>query len=308
MVTPSVRLTVTAMLLYAATSAGQGPVRRSGPATLRVDVNLVLVPVTVTDRNGKILSGLDRSRFKVLDEGVPQPIVSFSTEDLPASIGLVLDVSGSMKQKLATARSFVRLLLGATDPGDEALFLTCADRPDVQTDLTHNIDRLQKILETSRPGGWTALDDSIYMTIDRMKLARNSRKVLVIVSDGQDNRSRYSQRELMSKAVESEAQIYTVALHEAPGSRKAIELGEANRGLALLSDLAKATGGLYFQIDSDASISDAARKISLALHHQYLIGYYSPEPLRNGPRRIQVKLDVPDARLYTRNRYYTTSP
>src|SRR5664279_386653 len=122
MLTLFVRLTLTAMVLFAATSAGQVPVRRNGNAPLRVDVNLVLVPVTVTDRYGKILSGLDQSRFKVLEEGVPQPIVSFSTEDLPVSIGLVLDVSGSMKQKLATARSFVRSLLAGADPDDEALF------------------------------------------------------------------------------------------------------------------------------------------------------------------------------------------
>ncbi|MBZ5627126.1 MAG: VWA domain-containing protein, partial [Acidobacteriia bacterium] len=282
--------------------------RRSDLAPLRVDVNLVLVPVTVTDRSGKIISGLDKSRFKVFEEGVPQPIVAFSTEDLPASIGLVLDVSGSMKQKLETARSFVQALLAGTDSGDEALFLTCANRPDVQADLTHNIDSLQSILQSARPGGWTALVDSVYLTIDRMKAARNSRKVLVIVSDGQDNHSRYSKPELRSKAIESEAQIYSVATPDPPGFRKAIELVEANRGIAFLSDLAHSTGGLYFQIDSAASISLAAEKISTALHHQYLIGYYSPDPSRNGLRRIQVKLDVPDLRLYARNVYYATTP
>src|SRR2546430_1456901 len=118
MATLSVRLTLTAMVLFAATSSGQVPTRRNAPEALRVDVNLVIVPVTVTDRNGKIISGLDRSRFKVFDDGVPQPIVSFSTEDLPASIGLVLDVSGSMKQSLATARSLVRSLLAGTDASD----------------------------------------------------------------------------------------------------------------------------------------------------------------------------------------------
>lgn len=306
MLTSSVRLTLTAMVLYAATSSGQVPARRGGSAPLRVDVNLVLVPVTVTDRNGKILSGLDQSRFKVFEEGVPQPIASFSTEELPVSIGLVLDVSGSMKQKLEAARSFVRTLLAGTDSRDEALFLTCADRPDVQVDLTYNLDRLQGLLRSTRPGGWTALTDSIYLTINRMKPARNARKVLVIVSDGQDNHSRYSKGELMSRAIESEAQIYSVATHEPPGNRKAIELVEANQSLAFLADLAHSTGGLYFQIDSAASISRAAEEIGMALHHQYLIGYYSREPLRNGLRRIQIKLDVPDVRLYARNHYYAT--
>lgn len=306
MATLSVRLTLTALVLFAATSSGQVPTRRNPPEALRVNVNLVMVPVTVTDRNGKIISGLDRSRFKVFDEGVPQPIVSFSTEDLPASIGLVLDVSGSMKQSLATARSLVRSLLAGTDPSDEALFLTCADRPDIQSGLTYNIDSLRNILQNARSGGWTALVDSIYLTTNRMKAARNSRKVLVIVSDGQDNHSRYSKRELLSKAIESEAQIYAVATREPSSARKAIELTDINRGLAFLADMAHATGGLYFEIDSDASISRAAREIRLALHHQYLIGYYSPEPSSNGLRRIQVKLDMPDVRLYSRSRYYAT--
>jgi Ca-activated chloride channel homolog len=301
-------LTLTAVLLCAGISVAQAPARRSDPAPLRVDVNLVLVPVTVTDRTGKIISGLDRSRFKVLEEGVPQRIASFSTEDLPASIGLVLDVSGSMKQKLATARSCVRSLLGATDSRDEALVLTFADRPEVHADLTHDIDSLEGILQSARPGGWTALVDAIYQTIDRMKAARNSRRVLVIVSDGQDNHSRHTKRELLSKAIESDAQIYSVATPEPPGSRKAIELVEQNRGMALLADLAHSTGGLYFQIDSAASIAAVAEKISRTLHHQYLIGYYPAEPLHNGLRRIQVKLDMPDVRLYARNLYYAMTP
>jgi Ca-activated chloride channel family protein len=273
-----------------------------------VDVNLVLVPVTVTDRTGKIISGLDRSRFRVLEEGVPQRIASFSTEDLPASIGLVLDISGSMKQKLSTARSFVRALLGGTDSRDEALVLTFADRPEVHADLTHDIDSLAGILQSARPGGWTALVDSTYLTIDRMKAARNSRRVLVIVSDGQDNHSRHTRRELLSKAIESDAQIYSVVTPEPPGSNKAIELVEQNRAMALLADLAHSTGGLYFRLDSAASIAAVAEKISRTLHHQYLIGYYPVEPLHSGIRRIQVKLDMPDVRLYTRNRYYAMTP
>jgi len=112
----------------------------------------------------------------------------------------------------------------------------------------------------------------------------------------------------MSKAIESETQIYSVATRELPANRKAIELVEANQGMAFLADLSHSTGGLYFQIDSGDSVTRAAEEIVLAVHHQYLIGYYSPEPSRNGLRRIQVKLDLPDARLYARNRYYATSP
>src|SRR4051795_10174241 len=178
MATTLIRLTILAVLFSAAGGA-QTP-------TLRVDVNLVLVPVTVTDRSGRIITGLDRARFKILDDGVPLPIASFSIEELPVSIGLVLDGSGSMKQKLSTARSFVRALLSGAEFSDEALFLTCADRPDLQLDLTPDIDRLDRALQSTRSLGRTALIDSVYLTIDRMKAAHHSRKVLVIVSDGQD--------------------------------------------------------------------------------------------------------------------------
>jgi Ca-activated chloride channel family protein len=296
MATTLSRLTVLAVVFSAA--------GRTQPATLRVDVNMVLVPVTVTDRSGRLITGLDRSRFKVLDEGVAQPIAAFSVEDLPVSIGLVLDVSGSMKQKLATARSFVRALLTGAETSDEALLLTCADRPDLQLDLTPDIDRLESILVAVRPQGRTALIDSVYQTIDRMKSASHSRKVLVIVSDGQDNYSRHTKSELISKAVESEAQIYAIATPDSPGFRKPIELVDANRGLALLSDLAQATGGLSLPIDYAASVTDVAERIARTLHEQYLIGYYPVDALGSGARRIQIKLDVPDLRLYARNRYY----
>ena len=290
------RLTALALVL-SATGVAQ-------PPSLRVDVNLVLVPVTVTDRHGRFLTGLDRSRFKILEDGVPRPIASFSTEELPVSIGLVLDVSGSMKQKLATAEAFVRALLDGAEANDESLLLTCADRPDLQIDLTTDSGRLGSILQRARPSGRTALIDSVYQTIDRMKAARNSRKVLVVVSDGQDNYSRHTRSELISKAIESEAQIYSVATPDPGGFRKAIELIEANRGLALLSDLAHATGGISLAVDSRGAVSAAAERITRTLHDQYLLGYYAAESLHPGARRIQIKLDLPDVRLYARNRYY----
>src|SRR3954451_5809843 len=124
---PFFRLTLAALLLLSGTLSAQPP--------LRVDVNLVVVPVTVTDRKGAAIQGLDRSRFQVFEEGVPQAIASFSSEDLPASIGLVLDVSGSMRQKLGTAQLLVRALFAGADERDESFLLTCADRPDPQTDI-----------------------------------------------------------------------------------------------------------------------------------------------------------------------------
>ena len=281
------RLTPAALLLLSGTLAAQAP--------LRVDVNLVLVPVTVTDRKGAPINGLDQSRFQVFEEGVPQAIASFSSEDLPVSIGLVLDVSGSMRQKLGTARNLVRALFAGADERDEAFLLTCADRPDPQTDLGR--------LQTTRPGGWTALIDSVYQMVEQMRPARHSRQALIIVSDGIDNQSRYTKNELISRAIESDAQIFAVGLREPPGPRKAIEQVEEGRGLGLLSDLARLTGGQYFQVDSADDVNAIAEKIVLALHRQYVIGYYPTATQGNRIRRIQVKLDSPDLRLYGRSVY-----
>jgi Ca-activated chloride channel family protein len=297
-------LTVAAALLSGEIGAAQIPADHPGSPSIRVDVELVLVPVTVTDRKGRIVSGLDQSRFRVFEEGVPQPIVAFSIEELPASIGMVLDVSGSMKPKMETARSLVSALLKVTDVRDEALFLKCADRPGMQAELTQNIGSFEGLLRSAAPGGWTALVDSVYLTLDRMKPARNSRKVVVVVSDGVDNHSRHTRRELLSRAIESEAQIFTVGTRDLPGARKPIELQEDNQGMAFLDDLAHATGGVYFQVDSADSIPAVAERIALALHHQYLIGYRPTDASRKGLRRIQVKLDVPDTRLYARNAYF----
>ena len=289
---PSFCLTPAALLLLSATLAAQAP--------LRVDVNLVLVPVTVTDHKGAVINGLDRSRFQVFEEGVPQVIASFSSEDLPASIGLVLDVSGSMRQKLGTAQSLVHALFTGVDERDESFLLTCADRPTAESDVGR--------LQSAKSAGSTALLDSIYQTIDRMRRARHTRQVLVILSDGQDNHSRRTKNELISRAIESNAQIFAIGLREPPGPRKAIELADENRGLALLSDLAQSTGGQYFQVDFEDEVSATAEKILLALHHQYVIGYYPTGSSRNGLRRIQVMLDSPGLRLHGRSVYMAPTP
>uniref|UniRef100_Q01X24 von Willebrand factor, type A n=1 Tax=Solibacter usitatus (strain Ellin6076) TaxID=234267 RepID=Q01X24_SOLUE len=298
MATTLLRLTALAVVLSSACAAQL--------ATLRVDVNLVLVPVTVTDRSGRLITGLDRSRFKILEEGVPQDIASFSTEDLPVSIGLVLDVSGSMRQKLATARAFLSALLGGAEDRDESLLLTCADRPDLQTGLTPDLERLSSLVRATRSGGSTALIDTIYLSIERMRSARNSRKVLIVVSDGQDNFSRHTRSELISRAIESEAQIYSIATPEPPHFQKAIELVDANRGLILLQDLAHATGGIYLPLDAASSTTAVAERLARTLHEQYLIGYYARDPAQKGARRIQVRLDLPDVRLYSRS--HSNSP
>jgi Ca-activated chloride channel family protein len=296
MTRPAFRLAASLVLWCSITSAQV--------ASIRVDVNLVVVPVTVTDRAGRTVVGLPRSTFHLFEEGQPQTIASFTHGDAPASIGFVLDVSGSMKDKLAVARATIHSLLADPDPEDEAAFLTFADRPDVRAPLTHDVERLDRFLQSGKAGGSTALIDSVYRALDSLKNAGNTRKALVIVSDGQDNHSRYSRGELMAKAVESDVQIYSIAVIDPPRNRKPIELVEDARGRMLLEDLSRATGGLYFEISAGRPEAAVIASLGRTLHDQYLLGYYPEQGVRAGWRRIRVKVDLPGARLYARNRYF----
>jgi Ca-activated chloride channel family protein len=252
------------------------------------------------------MAGLPRSTFHLFEEGQPQTIASFSHGDAPASIGFVLDVSGSMKEKLSVARSTLRTLLGNADPEDEASFLTFADRPDMRAALTHDIEHLDRFLGNGRAAGNTALIDSVYRALDSLKRAGNARKALVIVSDGQDNHSRYSKSELMAKAVESDVQIYSIVVYDPPRNKKPIELVEEARGRMLLDDLSRATGGLCFELSPERPAGDVIASLERALHDQYLLGYYPEQGAQPGWRRIRVKVDLPGARLYARNRYFAT--
>ena len=276
-------------------------------ASIRIDVNLVVVPVTVTDRSGRIVGWLPRSTFHLFEEGQPQTITSFSHGDAPVSIGFVLDISGSMKDKLAIARSTIRSLLADAEPEDEASFLTFADRPESRAPLTRELERLDRFLQNGKAGGNTAVIDSVYRALDGLRNAGNVRKALVIVSDGQDNHSRYSRSELMSKAVESDVQVYSIAVNDPPRNKKPIELAEGARGRILLEDLSRATGGLYFEVSPVRPAADVIASVNRALHDQYLLGYYPDQGVPAGWRRIRVKVDLPGARLYARNRYFSTA-
>jgi Ca-activated chloride channel family protein len=281
--------------------------RRSAP--LRVDVDLVLIPVTVMDHAGRTVSGLRPEDFTVLQEGTPQRIVSLSIENTPASIGSILDISGSMKRSVAAGYSVIQALLKGADADDEALLLTFSDRPTLLADLTPDFDRLERVLQSARPGGRTALIDAVYFALDRMRSARHNRKGLVVVSDGSDNYSRYSKSELMVRAMESDVQIHTIRIGDPPLNKKPIELVQEHRAARLLEDLARATGGLHFVIRSTEEAGATTEKINRALHNQYMLGYYPPD---NGPsgawRRIQVKLEKRNMRLYSRSRYFVPGP
>lgn len=274
-------------------------------ARFRSDPALVLVPVTVTDRRGATISGLKPDVFTVLEDRSPQPIISFSEQDSFCSLGLVLDLSGSMKDDLAQEKAALRALLSNSDPRDEALLVTVSDRPVVQKTFTRDFGAVLDKTLSAQAGGSTALIDTVYLGLSHMRRASNSRKALLVISDGMDNHSHYSIRELMSLVSETDVQIYTIAIDQTPRNRKAMELQERSRGLALLSDLAWKSGGLSFVIRNASDLEGAARNIDTAIRNEYVIGYRPPAPIQTGKwRAIQVKLGVPNTRVYARRGYY----
>ena len=181
--------------LSLAMRAPKGPgdaVAEASTHVIRADVNLVLVPAVVTDRKGATVNGLGRNNFTVLENKVPQAIVALSSQDAPCSVGIVLDLSGSMRTKLRAATDAVRAFLQTANPEDEVFLLTVGSRPHSLSDFTADFATLQNRVVAARADGDTALVDTVYMGLNRLRSGRKGRGALLVVSDGMDNNSRYS--------------------------------------------------------------------------------------------------------------------
>ncbi len=265
-------------------------------AAFRTDSTLVLVPVTVVDRRGSIVNGLASDAFVLTEDGVRQPIRSFSVEDAPVSMGIVLDLSESMKGVLGAAKEALRALMKDANPADEAFLNAVSTSPRAYSGFTQNFDEILRSVAFEGAAGNTALIDTIYGSLQQLRCGVYARKALLVISDGMDNHSRYSREELLRSAVESDAQIYTIAVSNVAAYTKPIAAMEEKRGLLFLDELADKTGGLSFVVHGQGDIAAAAARIGQALRNQYTIGYAPGGNERDGQwRRIQVK--VADARL-----------
>jgi Ca-activated chloride channel family protein len=288
------------------------------PAAFRSDTQMVLVPVTVTDRNGKSIEGLQAKDFTLLEDQVSQPIVSFGADDAPCSVGLVLDVSGSMRNTLGAAKGVAKTFFQTANPGDEFLLLTVSSQPEAVSGFTTDIVDLEENIARTSPNGMTALIDTVYLGLNRMRKARHPRRALLILSDGMDNFSRYSKTELLRVALEADVQIYTIIFDNGAGGgstptipfrpvmiRKAGDQGEEREGARLLEELSDKTGGLHFHARNDNEANEAAIKAGRALRNQYVIGYQPSISGASGKwHRIHVKSTLPKVNVYARNGYY----
>jgi len=253
---------------------------------IRVDVSLVMVPVTVTDSLGTPYAGLKRESFRLLEDGVEQDIKYFSSQPAPVSLGVVFDASQSMSGKLDQSRDAVSQLFGAKLPGDEFFVVEFNDSPRILCNFTSDTVRIERSLVGIEPRNWTALFDAVYVSVRQTRQAKNQRKALLILSDGGDNNSRYTEREMKSLVRESDVCIYSIAL--ASG-------GLLRRHARLLRNLSEETGGQSIEVERTADLPRAVSKISAAMRLQYVLGYFSNNPKNNGfYRKVEVKLNPQD--------------
>ena len=237
-------------------------------ARIRVDVNLVLVPVTVTDPMNRLVTGLEKENFEIYDNNVGQVIKSFSTQDSPVTIGVIFDLSGSMTSKFMRARKALSEFLRTSNPQDEFFVVGFNDRPAVIVDYTSDVDDVEARMVMLKPENRTALIDAIYLGVDKLKQAKYERKALLIISDGGDNRSRYTEGELRRVVRESDVQIYSIGIFDqyAPTT-------EEQMGPMLLTDICDMTGGRMFRVLDIGDLGDIASRISAELRNEYVIGY-----------------------------------
>ena len=270
---------------------------QSGRGSFTVDANLVLVPVTVTDRQDRPITGLTQDNFQVYEAGSLRSITSFGSEDAPASIVLVFDQSRSMKSKLRDARAAAQAFVQTVNPEDEVALITFARQTSVEVPLGLNNERLRDALPLNT-GDSTALLDAINLALDISRAARHPRKAVIVFSDGGDNRSRHSFAEVKSRAIESDAQIYAIAV---PGDHR-----EESQSDFILGGLCEATGGRYVVVRDTRKMKIVAERIGMLIRNQYLIGYL-PAPAPSGKWvEIKVKVDAPTAsrvRAYARRGY-----
>ncbi len=276
-------------------------------ANIRVDTNVVLIPVTVTDPLNRFVTGLDQDSFKVFEDKLEQKIVSFGSEDAPLSIGIVFDTSGSMGSKLDKSRQAVSEFFKTANPEDEAFLVEFNDRPELVTPLTHNLEEIQNRLTFTQSKGRTALLDGVLLALHSMKKATNPRKALVVISDGGDNSSRYTETDVKNLVRESDVQIYAIGIYEPVQSRG--RSPEELAGPGLLTDISEPTGGRHFVVENLNELPDVAAKIGIELRNQYVLGYSPSNSVRDGKyRKVGVKLvqprGLPPLHAFWRTGYY----
>lgn len=264
------------------------PAEQQPNATLRVESNLVLIPVSVNDGLNRPITGLEKENFRVFDDRVEQSISQFAMEDEPVAVGLVFDTSGSMGDKLRRSRMAAREFFRTGNDGEDEYFLVeFDDRPRLAVPLTTESGQIETELLFSKSHGSTALLDALLLAIHEMRKSKKKKKALLVISDGGDNHSRYTTKEVEKIIRESDVLIYAIGVFG--GGSTPEEFG----GPGLLSKIAESTGGrMYEAVPSD--MPDVAKKIGIDLRNRYMLGFQPTNAQRDGKyHRIDIRLLPP---------------
>jgi len=254
---------------------------------LSVDSSLVLIPVSVTDSKSHPVVGLDAHKFRVFEGKAEQQVLHVSADDAPVSVGIVFDASASMTSKLPKAREAVKEFLKTANPADEFCLVNFATKAELSVPFTSSAPDIQNRLMFADSKGKTALLDAVYLALDAMKGAANPRKALLIISDGGENDSRYTETEIKSIVRETVVWIYAIGIY----SHNLMLPEEERGGPKLLDDLAEASGGRQFAVHNADDLPAAAAKIGMELRNQYLLGYRPAKVEHDGKyHKVQVTL------------------
>ncbi len=283
----------TFLLAVAPVGAQQQPAPAPSPAQkpdgdVRLSRDIVTVHVTVSDPYGRFVTGLEQSHFEIFDDKLKQEIEFFSDDDAPVTLGIVYDVSGSMTAKLQRSLYALKRFVETSHNDDEFFLVGFNQRAQLIRDFSTSGESVVSSLALVQPQGKTALYDAAYLGVEKAKQGRHTKRALLLISDGQDNSSRYSFNELRNLVKEADVQLYSIGVLDASDGT----LGLA--GQAILEELSRVTGGRAFFPQSDEELVDVCTQIALELRHQYSIGYYPTTNIRDGRwHKIKVKVDPP---------------
>jgi Ca-activated chloride channel family protein len=309
-----------ALFLLATTALGQIPLPGPPPpppppgaatnsgkqgAGIKVDVNLVVLHTSVLDDRGRFADGLKQDNFRVFEDKVEQKLSVFKREDVPVSMGLVIDNSGSMREKRPRVNEAALTLVQASNPRDEAFVVNFNDDfyLDLDKDFTSSIPELKEALERIDSRGSTALRDAIIGSLDHLKKGTKDKKVLLVVTDGEDNASHNSLEKTLREIQKTDTVIYTIGLLSSEGKK------EAKRAKKVLQEIAAASGGVAYFPESVDDVHSICEQVAHDIRNQYILAYYPTNARRDGSfRAVNVDVIPPRGRgkltARTRNGYY----
>ena len=278
-------------------AASQSP---ASPGLLRSDSSLVVIPAWVTTASGASVTSLTKENFHLSEDNVEKPIDYFIKDDAPLSIGLLFDTSGSMKSKMDKASESVAAFFRTANTEDEFFLVEFNERARLTIPFTPDSAAISSRISHTKPFGRTSLFDSIDVALKHMKKARHARKAIVIVSDGGDNWSWHTARQIRNALVESDVQLCAMGIFD---SELAKSPAENRKGPAVLDELATQTGGRHYPVDDLNDLPAISERIGLDLRNEYLLGYYAADSRDGKYHHVKVHVTPPDGMPALRANY-----